>query len=558
MTTDVQEREVPVKGAAKKETREVFLRNSSGVVRAMSTRDGMFFGYLSGTGLYGVALFFFMGLGTFPGASVTLALIINLVIFAAVYGAYSMLGSAMPRSGGDYVFQSRIISPAFGFVATFSGLCFWQFFYAFLAANVLVTACLVPFCQGIGAITGGHGWITVANWLAGTHVTLAFAIFFLLLAGVIMSRGMRVYLLIQRWFMIGLTAIAIAIIGIQWLVVPHSTFLHNFNKFERAIGALSASNVISKAAQLGYTPHAFSWGSTLALTALLGSGTYLWCMWQTELLGEMKSAGNLRRVFTSMWGGAVLITVTFLIALTMTYHYVGWHLMGPFIFLAFKHPDALGGGWAVRGAPSFFMIPTLNVIVAIVIFLGFFGPISQSMFNTTMAVSRLLLAQSFDRVLPSWVGQVNRRGVPGNAVWGGTAVAIVLAILFSIQPTLSQTLVAGYVFGFLGLIGTPIAAILFPYRMRATYAASPAARYKVFGLPAVSIVGVLALAVFVFINVELLSQPATGVLTRAALWSWITFFVVTAAAIIYYFVRAAVLKKSGTDLRHAFRDVPPE
>jgi amino acid transporter len=250
----------------------VFLRQSSGVVRAMSPRDGMYFGYLSAAGLYGVTLFFFLGPGEFPGGSILVALLLNLVIGIGIFGAYAMLGSAMPRSGADYVYQSRLLHPALGFTATFAGLAFWQFFFAFLAASTIVSGGLVPLFSGIGAITGAHGWISAANWLAGTHVSLAFTIVFLLISGVIMVRGMRLYLGIQKYFMIAFTALAVLLIAIGWLAVSHSTFISHFNKFEHAVGGLSSTQVVAKAASLGYHQHVpFSWGNTLALTALLAS-----------------------------------------------------------------------------------------------------------------------------------------------------------------------------------------------------------------------------------------------------------------------------------------------
>lgn len=537
----------------------VFLRQSSGVVRAMSPRDGMYFGYLSTAGLYGVTLFFFFGPGAFPGGSILVAILLNLLIGIGIFGAYSMLGSAMPRSGADYVYQSRLLHPALGFTATFAGLAFWQFFFAFLAASTIIQGGLVPLFSGIGAITGAHGWISAANWLANNHVSLIFTVVFLLISGVIMVRGMRLYLGIQKYFMIAFTVLAVVLIAIGWLVVSHSTFVSHFNKFERAVGGLSASQVVSKAAALGYHQHIpFSWGNTLALTALLGIGSYLSCMWQTELLGEMKSARNLGRLFASMMGAAVMLTVTYLVAFVWTYHYVGQPLMGSFSFLAFGHPSVLGGGWAFRGAQSFFLIPFLNVFLSILIFLGFIGPISQSMFNTTLASSRIYLSQSFDRVLPAWMGQVNKRGAPANAIWFGTGISIVLAVIFLFRPSLTEVLAAGYMFLTLSLIWSLLAAIVFPYRMKETYEAAPASRYKVGSIPLISILGAIGFAFMVFTIVEFLSQPAFGILASTAVVSWVTAGVLVVATLIYYYVISAVRKRAGIDLRWAFRTVPPE
>ncbi|SRR5665213_1128226 len=537
----------------------VFLRQSSGVVRAMSPRDGMYFGYLSAAGLYGITLFFFLGPGEFPGGSVLVACLLNLLIGVAMFGAYAMMGSAMPRSGGDYVYQSRLVNPGVGFTATFAGLAFWQFFFAFLAANTIINGGLVPLLSGIGAISHAHGWISAANWLARLHVAIFFTIVLLLISGFIMTRGMRLYLAIQKYFMILFTGLAIVIIALSFLLVSHHTFIAHFNKFEHAVGGLSAAKVVTKAAALGYNSHVpFSWGNTLALTALLGIGSYLSCMWQTELLGEMKSARNLGRLFGSMIGAAVMLTATYLVAFVWAYKYGGAKLMGSFAFLAFNHASVLGGGWAFRGAQSFFLIPTLNVALAVLIFLGFLGPISQSMFNTTLASSRIYLAQSFDRVLPAWMGEVSDRGVPRNAIWFGTGVSIVLTLIYWIHPTLTQALAAGYMFLIFAIMPSLIGAILFPYRMPETYLASPASRYKVGRIPLISILGAVGLGFMIFSACEFLTQSDFGILSRSALTSWVTAGVLVVVTAIYYLVIKAVRKRNGIDISFAFRTVPPE
>ena len=269
-------------------------------------------------------------------------------------------------------------------------------------------------------------------------------------------------------------------------------------------------------------------------------------------------ARNLGRLFASMMGAAVLLTITYLIAFVWTYAYVGQPLMGSFSFLAFGHSTVLGGGWAFRGVQSFFLIPTLNVVLAILIFLGFLGPISQSMFNTTLASSRIYLSQSFDRVLPAWMGQVNKRGAPANAIWFGTAISIALAVVFLFRPSLTEALAAGYMFLTLGLMWSLLGAIVFPYRMKETYEASPASRFKVGSIPLISILGVVGFAFMIFTVVEFLTQSAFGILSGTAAVSWITAGILVAVTLAYYFVISAVRKRAGIDLRWAFQTVPPE
>src|SRR5437868_7242147 len=104
--------------------RTVFLRRSSGVVRAMSVWDGMFFGYLSATGIYALVFYFFLGAGAFPQANYFVGILLSFVFFFFIFAVYAFLGSSMPRSGGDYVFTSRIVNPGLGFVCALAGWVF--------------------------------------------------------------------------------------------------------------------------------------------------------------------------------------------------------------------------------------------------------------------------------------------------------------------------------------------------------------------------------------------------------------------------------------------------
>ena len=156
---------------------------------------------------------------------------------------------------------------------------------------------------------------------------------------------------------------------------------------------------------------------TLAFSVNL-SYLYLWAMWSTELFGEVKSAKRVRSVFGMFFGAEVLMFITFLVGISWAYHYVGERFMHGFSWMVLNQSTALGGNWGFRGAPTFFFLPTFNVAFGIVLFICFFGPISQSLFNTILSVSRFGLAMSLDRVLPAQVGDVNRHGAPATMPFG--------------------------------------------------------------------------------------------------------------------------------------------
>jgi len=57
-------------------------------------------------------------LGYFPGANLPIAYVGGLLLMLPIAVVYAVLARAMPRSGGDYVYISRILGPGWGFIAS--------------------------------------------------------------------------------------------------------------------------------------------------------------------------------------------------------------------------------------------------------------------------------------------------------------------------------------------------------------------------------------------------------------------------------------------------------
>jgi len=64
--------------------------------------------------------------------------------------AISFLASAMPRSGGDYVFQSRVLGGAVGFPVVMSGFVIWILQWVALAGWLQANLGLAPLFMGLG------------------------------------------------------------------------------------------------------------------------------------------------------------------------------------------------------------------------------------------------------------------------------------------------------------------------------------------------------------------------------------------------------------------------
>ena len=88
----------------------LFVRQATGLVREAGLVDTVFFNWVSG-GAVGLALVYnvYWALNAFPGVNLTLATLLVVPFAICAVLVFALLAASMPRSGGDYVFVSRIV-----------------------------------------------------------------------------------------------------------------------------------------------------------------------------------------------------------------------------------------------------------------------------------------------------------------------------------------------------------------------------------------------------------------------------------------------------------------
>src|SRR6266849_1861780 len=107
----------------------LFARQSSGLVRELSFSDTAWYGVFASGGLFPFVFLFPMPQFVSPGISIPLMLVFTLLYGVVIYFVYAALGSAMPRAGGDYLYESRSLHPAVGFTVPWAcQLLFWLTF----------------------------------------------------------------------------------------------------------------------------------------------------------------------------------------------------------------------------------------------------------------------------------------------------------------------------------------------------------------------------------------------------------------------------------------------
>src|SRR5438309_2313237 len=242
-----------------------FVRKASGLVRQASAFDAFIFNvYFINIGM-GVA-FLILFYALYPGANLVLSTIACLVLVLPTSLLYVMFMSAMPRSGGDYVYVTRSLGPALGFMSNWNWNM-WNFYLMGIAGAFLGLYGISGFFRVIAGFTHNASVAGVANFFTtsnGKFLTSAFLVIFLILLFAY-GHGLRAYFRFQKvTFYLATLAIAIALIAL--IIAGHDGFRSAFNSY---VGTFTSKSdpygqVVSAAK---FTPAPFSFGqSMLAVT----------------------------------------------------------------------------------------------------------------------------------------------------------------------------------------------------------------------------------------------------------------------------------------------------
>ena len=122
----------------------LFLRNATGLVRGWSVRDSMIYACLA-TNFVTLAIYEFTFAGpAFPQGQLITSVLISGVWVSFLVIAYAGLIVTIPRAGGDYVWQTRILGSGLGFVMAATGWWFILWLWAPIYGNILAVQFFEP------------------------------------------------------------------------------------------------------------------------------------------------------------------------------------------------------------------------------------------------------------------------------------------------------------------------------------------------------------------------------------------------------------------------------
>src|SRR5690348_6144134 len=199
----------------------LFLRNATGLVKAWSTFDAFVYSFWSVNlitlGLYGMSFLY-----SVPDGQALVSILLFGVLTTFLVVTYAMLVSVMPRTGGDYAWQSRILGGAAGFVLSITGWWFTLFLWAPIYANILVVQFFSPLAYTLGSSS-------VANFFTSQNGIFVACLIVLAFVSVVVTLGMETYARIQKvCFWIGL--VGLAVVCLLLLINDQSSFQAAFNR----------------------------------------------------------------------------------------------------------------------------------------------------------------------------------------------------------------------------------------------------------------------------------------------------------------------------------------
>lgn len=549
---------------------EVFARQSTGLVREMAPHHAFIYNMMA-VGLTGFteAVLFSYGPAVLPGGDVGLAILSMVLAALPFYAVVSMLASSMPRAGGDYVWQSRVVNPAVGFASAFTAWTVWQWFFGAFLGSVIVTLGIHPFLSELAIMTGDSVYASIAANLQTPDATFAITTVILLFGFLIAVKGIRFYVKLQYVLFGGAVLSLLTMLGLL-VSSSHQAFISSFDfAMSTSVGPNAYQTVIAAAARAGIsTSPPFSGFQTITLWAVawLSMGYAGWSIYN---LGEIKRAGVMKLQFFQIVGSFLVIGAIWALTWYAYSHILGSVFIHAFNGLIFSsNPGPLSGVVSanptnffpyVASFPYLISLLTTNQFLLAVIFLGMALGIFQVVLIIYLASTRIMLAASMDRILPKALARIS----PGSgAPWTALLVSFTGSELWLYFVVYQLNSVGSYVasagFGTeIAYIFICVTAIAFPYRNRSVYESTPVSLYKIAKLPLISILGVLALAFNLFLTYEYVAGPNLF-LTYPLAQSDEFVLGLFLACVLVYFVAREVRKRQGVDMRLTYREIPPD
>jgi len=457
---------------------KLFVRKASGLVRAWSVFDAFIYATFS-INLITLGLFIFSYCWYFEGSLGT-AVVVGGVFTIFEVIVYASLISAMPRAGGDYVWQSRILGRGIGFLLSVTGWWFILWLWVPLYGQILTYEFLTPMAALLGAPQLGL-------WFSGTSVGLLVGM--LLVCAIVfiyIAIGMKWYARVQKAsFYMGMLGLLI-VFGLL-LFNNKDAFIAGLNSQLPAVYGLPEMDYYTATIEAGQAAGTLfgplgmvALGASMAMVPMM-TFFNLWPNWGSTLYGEVRGATDYKRNFWGMAAAIITTAVLALIFFALIDKTMGWDFFinanGAFWSNVFYGTDVPIPVWPYPVQFATFLTGSklLQLIIIFLVGMWWFGWSGTVFLSST----RVIFAAALDRMLPEWVSKIepNTR-TPINALLLMVIPSIIISILYAWNIVGFQTIVldATLVIA-VTFLGTTLAGILLPWRQKEIFDGSPIARF---------------------------------------------------------------------------------
>jgi amino acid transporter len=534
---------------------EVFTRKASGLVRVMSPFSAFVYNILT-MGLI-FPWTYLWAPGALPGGKLVWGILLAMVIEIPIAFVYVWLSTALPRSGGDYVFQSRVFGGGVAFTVVMSGYVIWILQWVALSGWLLSYLGFAPLFLGLGATMNSAAMSNLGLWFTSSWGIIITSILNALVAMLILVSGFKNYVRFQNVMIVGTIVAFLTMLVVLFLGTPASS-MAKIDAFAAAVGGVQNFVQTAKdatvAAGVDLNPP-FSLLATF-LVAPIAWTSLQWATYSAQQNGEIKNARSFNSQVFIIVGSLIFTGILLAILAAALEKAVGTE----FLYVA-------GAGyWSGVGEATiagFWLWPnmiavalTASPLIVLLIGIGYILNSHQIVHNCYIGMTRVMVAMSLDRLLPEWVSKVDeKRHTPFNAHLAYFVASIPVILLYNLYPgwvglTLGVTFACGYVF-----VITCLAGALLPYRAKDVYDASPGAKYKIGNTPLVTVLGAIG---FVLGGVMVLMFMFYSQLGLTSTLAYVVVFGVLVFSAAWYFIAKNAQKSKGINVDYAFKEIPPE
>ena len=527
------------------EKKSLFLRESSGLVREVSPWASMSatFGLVTG----GVPILILSWLFTAPGANWILSFLIALPPTLGMAFLFYLAGVSMPRSGGDYVFNSRAIHPAIGFVnywGLFLGFALSLGYYSYLAAQWFAYL-----FSGIGLAYNNPYFINIGNFLGTIEAEI--------ILGTIVVIISTVLALVPRWqwkFVLWGGIITIVTTIIMFVALAQITPSQFATALAQNTGIPNAyQEVIRDAESNGLAFYPSLYATFLALPVIWYY--YTWYNLPASWSGEMKKP-KMNMLYS------IIVSILIISAYYILIVYFNERAFGSTFLTAWSYISSQGLNDTVYTTlssigdftPYFAFIVNHNLILFIIMFIALWLPNFYSNPPLVIALVRYLFAWSFDRLMPAWLADVNdalKSPVKATILAGVLGEIGVLLYAFNTPVAIVDTTVVFEI----GYAIFAISMALMPFLRKDIYKRAVPHKWSIGKIPVITIVGS---AVFAFLLGVLAVTWGNPVLLPVNFVTLLSLGIIYASGIAIYVIAYYINKQRGIDLNLIFSEIPPE